>query len=288
MRWVRGCFHLFVSDFCLFGSHVVHPTLSLEKVDIESKCYHETHRYLSEVIEYDLIVIDKVDSEQIDARRPDEWADDIIRPEVTFAHPARSRDKWDKCTSKIMKLAEYDIPKSIFLYLSMEYRSLSTTYSEPVSVFFDELGTVPFPDPVAQIVPEHRTDTSTDDREDDVILPPESSDEYHDIHAWYSCPDDREWLDTCREKCYEIVPRSERLDERAYPLDTLLYPLRSDEWYDDESECQDSKKYREDFREHFDEFFQCGFHVYEDMENKVFCNGKYIWQVVFKLYNKNT
>lgn len=72
MRLIWIIFHLFVSDFYLFRSHIVHPALFLKKVDVESKCYHETHRDLSEVIEDDFIVIDKVDSEKIDTRRPDE------------------------------------------------------------------------------------------------------------------------------------------------------------------------------------------------------------------------
>jgi hypothetical protein len=90
-----------------------------------------------------------------------------------------------------MELPEYDIPKSIFLYLSLEYTSFCLAYTDPVTILRDELFSPPFPDPVAYIVSEHRSEDSRDDGQYDMLSSPESSDENHHVHPWYRCPD--EW-----------------------------------------------------------------------------------------------
>lgn len=155
-----------------------------------------------------------------------------------------------------MELAECDIPESVFLELSLEDLLLSTPEREPVSVFFDELVAIPLPDPVSEIVPEHGTEYRRDDREGEVCLRPESSDEDHDIHPWYCRPDDRQWLDTCRGECDEIVPVAECLDECTDPVDSHLDPLWTCKWYDDDTksqECEsDSEKFRDKWKCLFD------------------------------------
>lgn len=90
-----------------------------------------------------------------------------------------------------MKLPENNIPKSIFFYLSMKDVRFSLSESDPVSVFLDNLCTVPFSYPVAEIVPEHSPENRDNYSDKKVSLAPESSDQYHDIHSWYGSPDDR-------------------------------------------------------------------------------------------------
>ncbi len=89
-----------------------------------------------------------------------------------------------------MELPKDDIPESIFLYLSFEYVSFSLPDSEPVSVSCYEFLAPPLPDPVSDIVPEHRTEYGTDDRHDEMSPSPESSYEDHHIHPWDCCADE--------------------------------------------------------------------------------------------------
>ena len=90
-----------------------------------------------------------------------------------------------------MELPKDDIPKSIFLDLSFEYLSFRLAHSHPVTIASDEIMSEPLPDPVADIVAEHRARDSTYDCQYEVISSPESSYEDHHIHPWYSCPDER-------------------------------------------------------------------------------------------------
>ena len=131
-----------------------------------------------------------------------------------------------------MKLPEDDIPEAIILDLFFEDLLFCLSDSEPVTIFLDELPTVPFADPEAEIVPDHGTDDGRDDREGKMISCPESSHEDHDIHPWDSSPNDRKWLDASWCECDEIIPWSECLDEFAHPDNRLLYPFRMDERYD--------------------------------------------------------
>ena len=91
-----------------------------------------------------------------------------------------------------MEFSEDDIPEAIFLDLFREDFLFSLPDSEPVTVFFDQFMSVPFPDPVAEIVPEHRTDDGSEDREEEVITSPESTDKYHHIHPRDCSSDDRQ------------------------------------------------------------------------------------------------
>ncbi len=90
-----------------------------------------------------------------------------------------------------MEFPEDDIPEAIILDLFFENLLFGLPDSEPVTVFFDKLMSIPFPYPEAEIVPDHSTDNSRDDREGKMISSPESSDEDHDIHPWNCCPNDR-------------------------------------------------------------------------------------------------
>jgi hypothetical protein len=88
-----------------------------------------------------------------------------------------------------VKLSEDDIPKSIFLDLPFQYTSFCLPDSEPVTILHDKLFPEPFPDPVADIVPEHRSEYCRDDGQCQVFSSPESSYEDHHIHPWDCCTD---------------------------------------------------------------------------------------------------
>ena len=90
-----------------------------------------------------------------------------------------------------MEFPEDDIPEPIILDLFFEDLLFCLPDSEPVTVFFDQFATIPFPDPEAEIVPDHGTDDCRDDREGKVIPRPESSDEDHDIHPRNGSSNDR-------------------------------------------------------------------------------------------------
>lgn len=184
-----------------------------------------------------------------------------------------------------MELPEDDIPKSIFLDLPFEDARLGLTNSEPVTVLYDKLFPEPFPDPVADIVPEHRSEYCRGDGQCEVLPSPKSSYEDHHIHPGDGCTDKRKWLDTCREKCDKIVPVSEYFHEISDPCDRDLDPLRTYEWYDDDSEGKNREKNRESFRESFEEVFQRLLHEITLAEKfpfarkkQVFC--KFIWLIL--------
>lgn len=91
-----------------------------------------------------------------------------------------------------MKFPEDDIPKSIFFELFMEYIGFGFSESEPVTVFFYEFDSIPFPDPVSEIVPEHSSDCCQCNRRDDMICSPKSTHQNHHVHPWYRSTDYRE------------------------------------------------------------------------------------------------
>ena len=88
-----------------------------------------------------------------------------------------------------MELPEDDIPKSIFLDLPFEDTSFCLPDSEPVTVLYDKFFPEPFPDPVADIVPEHRSEYRRGDGQCEVFSSPESSYEDHYIHPGDGCTD---------------------------------------------------------------------------------------------------
>jgi hypothetical protein len=88
--------------------------VSFKKVKIESNNNQYSHHYFSEVIENEFVVIDKIDTKEVDANRPNNRSNHVIEPKSILTHPTRSGNKRDKGTSKIMKFPEYYIPKSIF------------------------------------------------------------------------------------------------------------------------------------------------------------------------------
>ncbi len=157
-------FGLFEEDFCFFCFDIFWPSIPLKYKNIPSNEDDQSECYLSEIIEDHLIVIDEEYTDSIDTDSPDDRADHIVYPELTFLHPTGSRDKWHKCSCKIMKFSEDNIPKSIFLDLLMEDRSFRLSDSEPVAVFFYKLGSIPFSYPVSEIISEHCSDDRTYDR----------------------------------------------------------------------------------------------------------------------------
>jgi hypothetical protein len=188
---------LFFENFFFFFFEIFTKTLSSKEIDI---CTYREEYYehnLPEIIEYNLVVIDELYPEKYDRERPDNRSDHIIEPEIFLLHSTRSRDKRDDCTSEIMKFSEYNIPKSISLYLTLENFCLGTTDSEPVTIAMDEFISPPFSYPVSDVVPDHRSENCSESGESEMSRPPESSYEYHDIHPWYSCPDEGQTLDTC-------------------------------------------------------------------------------------------
>jgi hypothetical protein len=152
----------------------------------------------------------------------------------------------------------------------MEDRGFGLTDSKPVTIFLDELSSIPFPDPVPQIIPEHSPDDRRCDRSYDMSLSPESTHEDHDIHPRDCCPDDRKGLDTSWKKCNEIIPIPESRDKPSDPLYTNLDPFRSCEWNNDEDKCKQSKKNREKFREGFYDIFEGLFHLFRIWKKESF------------------
>ena len=265
---------LFEEDLCFFGFYICWPTLSLKEKYISHDDYDHTECYLPKIIEDRLIIIDKEYPDSIDADSPDDRTDHIVHPKPIFSHSTCSCDKWNERTCKIVKLSENDIPKPIFLYLFMQYGCFRLSDTEPITILLYELCSIPFPDPVSKIIPEHSTDDGREDCPYDMRLPPESSYKNHDIHPWYCCPDDWKRLYASREKCYEIIPRAESLDELTEPLYTYLDPLRSCERDNHEYKCEKCKENREEFRKGFYDIFEYVFHISTIWKIKSFAKSK--------------
>lgn len=153
----------FFLNLCLLVTKVGIPGIPFESVDIESDDDDDSEHNLPEIIENALVVVDKEDPKRDNAYRPDNRSDHIVHPELIFSHPTCTRDEGDKGASKIMKLSKYDIPESILFDLFVEDACLGLAEPDPVTIFFDNFYSVPFPDPVSEVVPEHRSDDRRDD-----------------------------------------------------------------------------------------------------------------------------
>ena len=102
---------------------------------------------------------------------------------------------------------------------------------------------VPFAYPIADVVPEHRTDRCEYDSSDDMRLTPESAYEDHYIHARNCSSYDRHRLDTGTRECDEIVPVPESRDESSDPLDPRFDPFWPYKSEHEQSEREHRKKY---------------------------------------------
>lgn len=89
-----------------------------------------------------------------------------------------------------------------------------------------------------------------------MLSSPESSYEYHHVHAWDSCSDEGKRFDTGRCKSDKIIPATKYFYEISDPGNSYLDPLGAYERYDDDSEGKNREKNRESFRESFEEVFQ--------------------------------
>ncbi len=265
---------MFEEYFRLFRFNIVWPTFSLKEEYISCDDQYNTESYLSEIIEYDFIVVDEKHPDSIDTDCPKDRADHIIHPKFILSHTTCSSDKWHKSTCKIMKFSEDDVPKSIFLYLFMEYISLCLSDTKPIAIFLYQFCPVPFTDPVSKIIPEHSADYCRGDRPDDMSFPPESPYENHDIHPRDSRPDDRKWLDTGRKECDEIIPISKCCYEIPDPLYTNFDPFWSYERDADKYKRQYGEKNREKFRKGLYDIFEYVFHISRIWKMRIFAKSK--------------
>lgn len=278
----------FSQNFSFFCFYIGAKRFSAVEKNITSNNHEKTSRNLSEVIQYNLIMVNEKYSYQDNRHGPYDWSDHIIEPKTSLTHPTWSSDKRNKCSCKVMKFSEYYIPEAISLDLSVKDMRLCFADSKPVSIAFYELFSIPFSDPVAEIVPEHGTTYRHGDCEREVHFPPKSTYENHNIHTWHSCSDDGQTLYARREKCDEIIPVSENLHEFSDPYYSVLDPIRFYEWYDNQDKCHEREKYRESFRDILDYFFQCLFHSLKIAKRRWFAKrkcgflekifDKFVWQ----------
>ena len=139
--------------------YVFFESLSLEKVKISKNSNEDHERNLAEIIEDGFVLVDEEDTQEVHAHSPDDRSDKIVWPEVFLLHPARSCDERHKRACKIMELAENDIPETIFCDLLRENVLFCLPESDVVAVLGDDLVPIPLTDPVAEIVPEHSTNS---------------------------------------------------------------------------------------------------------------------------------
>ena len=149
----------FFFDLSLFISDILLHRFSSKKVKIRKYSSDNDESYFSEIIENCLVSVDKKYPKKIDSSSPEYRSNSIIYPEFLFFHATGSSDKWYKGSRKIMKLSEYNIPKSIFLDLFCEYFLFCFPESDIVTITVDDLVSIPFSDPISDIVTEHSTDT---------------------------------------------------------------------------------------------------------------------------------
>lgn len=253
-------FCLLFDDFSFFGTHVFKPTFSTKEVNICNNYSYENECNFSKVIKDEFVIINKKYSNEIDRHGPEYGSNNIICPKIFLLHSTCPGDKRDKCTGKIMKLSEYDIPKSIFLYLFMKYSCFRLSDSEPVSISLYKLSPVPLSYPVSEIVSYHCAKYRWYNCHQHMSLPPKSSDEYHHVHPRDGSSYDRKWLYTCREKCDCIIPISECLYEKTYPLNPWFDPLRANEWYSKEGKSKEREGNREKFSDIWEDELEFLFH----------------------------
>ncbi len=148
----------FFFDLSLFISDILLHRFSSKKVKIRKYSSDNDESYFSEIIENCLVSVDKKYPKKIDRSGPEYRTNRVIYPEFLFFHPTSSSDKWYKGSRKIMKLSEYNIPKSIFFDLFCEDFLFCFSESDIVTITVYDLVSVPFSDPISDIVTEHGTD----------------------------------------------------------------------------------------------------------------------------------
>ncbi len=156
-----------------------------------------------------------------------------------------------------MKLSENDIPESVLLYLFFEDFLFSFSKTDIVSVFFDNLMSIPFSYPITDVVSDHCSYCSQDYSADNMWLSPESSNKNHYIHSWYCGSDDWEWLRTGTRKGNKIIPTTKRDNEFAYPSNPKLDPIRFYERYHYQYEWENCKKNSDCFRYSYKKALEC-------------------------------
>jgi hypothetical protein len=148
----------FFFDLSLLISDVLLHRFSTKKIKIRKYTSKDYESYFSEIIENCFVFIDKKYPKKIDRSCPEYRSNSVIYPEFLFFHATRSSDKWYKCSCKVMKLSEYNIPKSIFFDLFCEDFLFCFSESDIVTITVDDLVSIPFSDPISDIVTEHGTD----------------------------------------------------------------------------------------------------------------------------------
>ena len=103
---------------------------------------------------------------------------------------------------------------------------------------------------------------------------PKSADKNHYIHAWNGSTNNGEWLYASRCEGDEVIPASKCFYEFTDPSNSFFDPTRMNEWYNNETERSNRKKYRECFRESFQKKFESLFHSYKDIELQLKCKGE--------------
>lgn len=244
------CFFIdFILDFLLFIVHIFFQRISSKKIKICKNKSKNHHHYLPQIIEDGFILADEKYSEKVDTRSPDNRSYGIVDPEFSLLHTARTSNKWYKWSRKIMKFSKNNIPKSVFFYLFWEYFLFCFSESDVVTIFLDDLMSIPFSDPISDIISDHGTKCSQENRSYDMSFSPKSTNKNHNIHPWKSCSDNREWFCTSRDKCNKIIPISKYSNEFTNPSNSWFYQL----WFYERDNYQDERKNSEEYSDRLSE-----------------------------------
>lgn len=224
------CFFLeFFFHLLFFFSQIRPESFAFEYGYIEHSYSEDPHENVGDIGENNFVVGNKCDSEDDNSCRPEDGSDDVIEPKFPRMHPHGSGDKRDKCPCETVKFPEYYKPGSVFFNLFAEIFKFGPSESEPISVFEEEVLSVPFAEEIPERIPDHRSDDGDPDHPSELdiaLFPEKSSDEEHDILSWDEHANGRKRLDNTACKSNPVVPITQYLNLCFHPTDENLNPFR--------------------------------------------------------------
>lgn len=180
--------------------------------------------------EYFLIIFDRKNSDKQNWNRPNRRTNQICKPKFGTRHAVWPSNIRNKRTKEIMKFCAKDKPEPIFLDLFFYPRKLSRTSSKNGTVFLKCLRGAISSEEISWSISETRSYKGEEcGKWKDIPFPrnKKPSNQNHHIHPRNNSSNERKWFCYSCHKKYQIIPWSPWLNLHPYPINRMLYNLRT-------------------------------------------------------------
>lgn len=148
---------IFFFHFASFIIPIFFETFALKNYQINKHQNRNNRDNFSYIIDDLFIIVNEKVTDQIHAGSPNNRANRIVHPKIFGVHPARTRNKRNKCAQCSMEFPQYDIPKTIFFDLSFHNFLLCNANSDIIAIICNNFGAVFLAKKISKIIPKHRT-----------------------------------------------------------------------------------------------------------------------------------